>query len=465
MEHFDIVVLGAGSGGEWIWQEVPGRRIAVVESGRVGGECPFVACIPSKAMLRASYVRRLAGSAFRLGGAGGPVDLGDPEEAWRVATARRDEVSDHRDDRANAESLAEGGAVLLRGRGRITGPGRLAIEGPDGSAEIGWTDLVIATGSRPVVPPVPGLDHIPTWTSDEALTSHERPARLAVLGGGPVGSELAQVFARFGTTVTLIESAPRILAGEEPAAAEVVGRALGADGVDLRTDVQVQAALPAGGRPRLRLSDGGTVEVDRVLVATGRQPNLDDIGLETIGVDVGDGGLGTDPTGRVTGQSHVWAAGDVTGIAPFTHTANYQSRIIAANLRGERRQADYRAIPRAVYTDPPLASVGLTEAAAREEGLDVAVATMAFSETARGATDGTEDGCLVLVADRRRGVLVGASAAGPGADELIGEAVVAVRAGVPVSVLADTVHPFPTHSEAYEPPLRRLAGELGASPT
>lgn len=462
MEQFDIVVLGAGSGGEWVWQEVPGRRIAVVEANRVGGECPFVACVPSKALLRAAHVRRLASGARTFGAAAGRPDLGDPAAAWQTAVERRDRVSEGRDDSDEAEQLRASGAVLLRGTGRVAGPGLLTVTSGDGEeTTIGWKDLVIATGSRPVTPPIEGLDRVPTWTSDQALSSPDRPGRLAVLGGGPVGCELAQAYAGFGVAVTVIESADRLIPREEPVPSRLIAEALGRDGVAVRTGVRLERCRPAGGGALLSLSDGTTVETDRVLVAAGRRANLDGIGLETIGIPAGGSGLSVDAHCRVEGAPGVWAAGDVTGVAPFTHTANYQSRVVAANLRGEDTVADYRAVPRAVYTDPALAAVGLTEAAAREQGLDVVVETMDLAGTARAATDGVDSGMLVLVADRREGVLVGASAVGPGADDLIGEAILAVRARIPVQVLADVVHPFPSLAEGYEPPMRRLAAALG----
>ena len=460
METYDIVVLGGGSGGEWIWQEVPDRSIAVVEAGRVGGECPFVACVPSKAMLRAAHVRRLGERAGHLGAAGGPPDLGDVGAAFSAATGRRDEVSEGRDDTANVEELERSGATLYRGRGRITGPGRMVVDGADGEITIGWRELVVATGSRPVRPPIDGLDRVPTWTSDEALSSPERPGRLAVLGGGPVGCELAQIYAGFGVAVTLIESSDRLVDKEEPFVSDILASALAADGVDVRTGSRLESCRPTAGGAELCLSDGAPVVVDRVLVATGRQPNVEDIGLDTIGVVPGTGGIEVDASCRVVGAEHVWAAGDVTGVAPYTHTANYQSRIVAAGLRGEKRVADYRAIPRAVYTSPTVAAVGLTEADARDQGRAVVAEEMALDQTARAATDGTGRGRLLLLADRDRHVLIGASAVGPGADEWIGEATLAIRAEVPVSVLADVVHPFPTHAEAYEPPLRRLAAAL-----
>lgn len=465
MEQFDIVVLGGGSGGEWIWQEVPGRRIAVVEAGRVGGECPFVACMPSKAVLRAAHVRRLAGGARILGAAATAPDLGDPAAAYRLAVERRDRVSQERDDSENAEQLRATGAVLFRGRGRVAGPGHLTVTAETGEeTEIAWTDLVIATGSRPVIPPVGGLDQVPTWTSDQALSSAERPGRLAVVGGGPVGCELAQAYAAFGVEVAIIESADHLISKEEPGLSQLIREALEGDGIAVRTGAHLERCHPGSGGAVLDLSDGTTVEADRVLVATGRRANLDDIGLDSLGIVPGESGLTVDARGRVEGMSGVWAAGDVTGVAPFTHIASYQSRVVAANLRGEDTVADYRAIPRAVYTDPTLAAVGLTEAAAREQGLDVLVETMDLAQTARASTDGVDSGRLVLVADRREGVLVGASAVGPGADGLIGEAIVAVRARIPVDVLADVVHPFPSLGEAYELPLRRLAAAARQGP-
>lgn len=461
MDRYDIVVLGGGSGAEWIWQEVDGRSIAVVEGHRVGGECPFVACVPSKALLRAAHVRGLVGRAADLGAAGSRLDLGDPAAAYDSAVQRRDRVSEGRDDTANAEELRASGAVLYRGRGRITGPGRLQVETDAGDpAEIGWQDLVVATGSRPSVPPIDGLDRVPTWTSDEALSSSELPGRLAVVGGGPVGCELAQIYAGFGVTVTLVENDDRLVSREEPAVSAILRKALEDDGVDVRTGTGLESCWPDGAAAALSLTDGSTLVADRVLVATGRRPNVDGIGLESLGISPGRSGLEVDDRCRVAGAANVWAAGDVTGVAPFTHTANYQSRIVAANLRGEARRADYRAIPRAVYTEPAVAAVGLTEADARDRGLDVVVASMDISGTARAATDGVGSGRLMLVADRAAGVLVGASAVGPGADEYIGEAILAVRAGVPLEVLADVVHPFPSLAEAYEPPLRELAGSM-----
>jgi dihydrolipoamide dehydrogenase len=309
-------------------------------------------------------------------------------------------------------------------------------------------------------PPIDGLDGVPTWTSEDALTSPELPSSLVVLGGGPIGVELAQAYARFGTTVVLVEAAPRLLPGEEPVVGELLAQVLGREGVDVQVGTKVGCAEPVARGARVLFEGGGAAEGERVLVATGRAANVEGIGLDALGVEAGPQGIGIDPSGRVKGHDHLWAAGDVTGAAPFTHTANYHARVTAANLLGGSVVTDMRAVPRGVYTDPPVAAVGMTAEGAERAGLEVVTATMDVAETARAATDGDDIGILVLVADRGRGVLLGASAIAPRADEWIGEATLAIRADVPLAVFADVVHAFPTFGEAYEPPLRRLVAQL-----
>jgi dihydrolipoamide dehydrogenase len=461
MRHFDVVVLGAGSAGGWIWSQLPGRSVAVVEAGRVGGECPFVACVPSKALLWSAHVRRLSATAHLYGAVAGPLALDDPAAAFAAAVARRDLISGGRDDSRKAADLARSGATLYRGLGRITGARRVTVPLARGdSADLSCDELVIATGSRPNVPSVPGLDEVPTWTSDEALSSAELPSTMVVLGGGPVGCELAQVYATFGSKVTLVQSQSHLLAPEEAFLGQILSGVLVRLGVDVRLDTVAQSARRAGSRAIVELSDGSAVEAERVLLATGRTPWLENIGIESLGLVPSDDGLDVDETCRVLGTEHVWAAGDVTGIAPFTHAANYQARVLVTNLRGEAARADYRAIPRTVFTDPPVAAVGMTRTAAETAGMDVTAAGMDLAETARAGADGTEIGRLQLVADNARGVLVGAAAIGPHVDEWIGEAALAIRAEVRLELLADVVHSFPTYSEAYEPPLRDLAGKL-----
>lgn len=453
MDTFDVVVLGAGSAGESIAHTLVdrGRSVALVEAGLVGGECPYLACMPSKALLRSATARDTARRLTDLGAAAQPVDLGDPAQAYRAAVRRRDEIAEHRDDSEAAESLESAGVVLVRGRGRVTAPGVVTVDG----RELGWSDLVVATGSKAVIPPIDGLPDVPSWTSDEALSAQERPASLLVLGGGAVGCELAQAHARFGTTVVLVDTADQLLGREETSIARLLEQVLRDDGVDVRLGSGLDRVEPSDGGALCHLSDGGAVQVERVLVATGRKPWSDDLGLDVLGIEPGeDGELVVDEHCRVADS--VWAAGDITGVAPYTHTANYQARVVAANLLGEARAADYSAIPRVVYTDPTVASVGMDASTAAEKGISAQTAAMDLGEVARTSTEGAGGGRLVLTA--ADGILIGAAAIGPHADEWLSEATVAIRAKVPLAVLADVVHAFPTFGEAYEPPLRELAG-------
>ncbi len=440
MDVADVVVLGAGSAGELVATSLAadGRKVAVIEALRVGGECPYVACMPSKSLLNSVRSR-----------AGRQEPDGDMAVAYLQAVRRRDEVAHGRDDSSAAGALVRAGVRLMRGEGRVVRPGVVSVNGQ----ELGFGELVVATGSVPVLPDIPGLDRVPTWTSDEALSSSVLPSSLLVMGGGAVGCELAQVFARFAVAVTLVESGDRLLGRERPEIADLLADALRSDGVDLRLSTTVQAAEPApGGGALVALSDGTKVDCARVLVAVGRSPSASGLGLEVLGVETDDrGALAVDDRCRVVGQQHVWAAGDVTAVAPFTHTANYQARVVVANIMGEDRVASYGAIPRAVYTDPPVASVGRTQ-----DADDLESSSFDLGELARTLTDAAPGGLLVVTADRARGVVVGASAIGPRADDWMVEAALAVRAEVPLGVLADVVHPFPSMGEAFEPVYRDL---------
>jgi pyruvate/2-oxoglutarate dehydrogenase complex dihydrolipoamide dehydrogenase (E3) component len=461
VERFDVVVLGVGSAGELVSAIAErGKSVAVVEGHRVGGECPFVACMPSKSLLRSAQVRHLLAEGRTLGAVERPPSLDQGAAGYAAAVQRRDQVAHGRDDGTHAEALQKTGVTLIRGWGMVTEPGVVTV----GDRLLRWTDLVITTGSSAERLPIEGLDQVPTWTSDEALSSSELPASLIVLGGGAVGCELAQVYARFGTTVTLMETGSRLLKQEEPAISEILADVLSASGVTLRFNEEVVRVEPVKAGATLHLKSGGVLTAERILLATGRTPLTSGLGLEKLGVEPNERGVETDEHCRVRGQAHVWAAGDVTGIAPYTHTANYQGRIVAANLLGREAKADYRAIPRAVYTDPNVASVGLDLETAKQQGHDAVSAEADVRQTSRAVTEGGDDtvGKLVLVADRRRRILLGAAAIGPYAAEWLGEATLAIRAEVPLNVLADLVHPFPTFSEIYEAPLRKLAGSLFA---
>jgi dihydrolipoamide dehydrogenase len=398
-------------------------------------------------MLRSAEARHQAAALAELGGAAQNPALDGDGDAYRAATRRRDGIAEHRDDSAAAKSLQDKGILLIRGRGRVTAPGVVRV----GERTLRWTDLVISTGAVAIHPDVPGLDDVPTWTSDDALSTAERPASLVVMGGGAIGCELSQVYARFGARVTVVQSGEQLLSREHPQVAARLAQVLRGEGIDVRLATEVQRAEgTADGGARLHLSDGSSVEAERVLVAVGKRPALADLGLDVLGIDISGDALTVDDRCRVL--DHVWAAGDITGVAPYTHMANYQARVVADNLLGRDRRADTRAIPRAVYTDPPVASVGTAEG--------TLTAVMDLAEVARTSTEGSDGGLLVLTADRHRGVLVGAAAIGPRADEWLAEATLAIRAEVPIAVLADVVHPFPTFGEAYEPPLRELAQRL-----
>jgi pyruvate/2-oxoglutarate dehydrogenase complex dihydrolipoamide dehydrogenase (E3) component len=462
MDTYDVAVLGGGSAGEYTASLLAagGKNVALIEERLVGGECPYFACIPSKAMLAAAELRQsIRRTAVMAGAISRPLALDGDREAYAAAVARRDVVSEHQDDSGAVQRLQEKGVRLVKRRGRIEGPGVLSA----GDLRIGWRDLVIATGTRFQELGMPGLDAASLWNSERFYTSHELPESAVVIGGGAVGCEIAQVLNRFGCRVTLTQHSRQLLSREEPAVADALAAALGEDGIHVRLNVNVVGVEPVPGGARVTLDDGWSATVERVIVAIGMRANTDGIGLEHLGIELDARGyLPIDDHCRVAGRSNLWGAGDVTGVAPYTHTANYHARTIAANVLGKDTQADHRAIPRGVYTEPAVASVGLTSIAARAQGYDVTLATFPLGHTARGFVRGDKTGLLLLVADKSARVLLGAAAIGSHVEEIIGEAALAIRARVPLEVLADLVHPFPTYSEAYEPPFRDLLAAVDA---
>lgn len=436
--HYDAVVLGGGTAGELVATGLAraGRDVALVENRLVGGESPYFACVPSKSLLLSA----------RRG------------ETWEMALARRDALAGNRGDDPAVARMAEDGVTVLRGRGQVLDHGRIEVDG----AVHGFGDLVVCTGSEPVIPPVEGLADVPLWTSAEALSVPDLPRRLVILGGGPVGCELAQVYAAFGSQVAVVEASGRLLTAEAPFAGEVLADALRRMGVDLRLGTAVADAERKDVGLRLWLTDGGTLDADRVLAAAGRRPRVEGLGLENLGIDVTPGqGIPVDETCRVPCEAGgVWAAGDVTGVARTAHAARYQAQVALSNLLGHRREADYRAIPRVVYTTPTVYSVGISPTQAEELGIDILTAGYDLAATARAAVEADERGRVELYADPARGLLVGAAAAGLHAEEWMSEIALAIRAETPLSLLADVVHAFPTHGESVEAPLRELAGML-----
>jgi dihydrolipoamide dehydrogenase len=464
MGAFDVVVLGGGTAGVHVATEAAagGKSVALVEAGLIGGESPYLACLPSNSLL---------GSAAR-------------GETWEDAVARRDEVTGGLDDSAPAQRLAEGGVTVIRGTGRIVQPGKVEVTlAPDPDQSVGtagdslsltYSDLVIATGCEPVAPPIEGLADIPAWTTAESLCSPDLPRRLIVLGGGPAGCELTQIYATFGSQVTLVEAEPTLLPGETAFAGEILATVLRRAGAEIYLGSAATKAERTSDGLTLALEDGTRIDADRLLLASGRRPRLSGLGLDALGITVTPGmALPTTTTCQVAGpevtgaevtgsevagsggpgSGRVWAAGDVTGVT-HTHASLYQARVVAANVLGQWREADYSAIPRCVFTTPSVFAVGIVpQAPLRTAHADLAA-------TARAQLSQDDVGGLELYAED--GVLVGAVAVGPDAAAWMGEVTLAIRAKVPATILADVVHAFPTYGEALETALRELAEAEGS---
>jgi pyruvate/2-oxoglutarate dehydrogenase complex dihydrolipoamide dehydrogenase (E3) component len=434
----DVVVLGGGNAGTHVATQVAraGKSVALVEAGLIGGESPYLADLPAQSLLQSAA----------------------KDETWADAVAHRDEVTGRLSDSAAAQRATEAGVRVIRGTGKVTAAGIVTVSTGD---ELVYTDLVIATGSEPIAPPIEGLDAIPAWTTAESLSSPDLPRRLIVLGGGPAGCELAQVYAAFGSQVTLVEAEERLLPGEPAFAGEVLTGALRRAGVEINLGSPAAKAERTGDGLTLALTDGTRIDANRVLLATGRRPRLSDLGLDALGITVTPGAaLPTtticqvaDAEGNAVADGHLWAAGDVTGTG-HTHIGRYQAGIVAANLTGGRREADYSALPRAVFTTPEVFTVG----AVTGEGLISARADLAATAKSRAA--GGTAGQLELYADPASGVLTGGAAVGPDAAAWMAEITLAIRARIPITILADVVHAFPAHGEAVEEALAELQRQL-----
>ena len=455
-EHTDVVVIGMGPGGEYAAGALAeaGLHVTAVEDRLVGGECPYFGCVPSKMMVRAGD---LIAETRRVPGMAGTSTV-TPD--WSpVALRIRQEATDYWNDKVAADRFTGKGGHLIRGRGTITGPGEVTVSAPSGSGGPrvlrARKGIVIASGTEPAIPPIEGLADTPYWTNREIIQTEQVPESMIVLGGGAIGAELAQVFARFGTEVTVVEAMPRMLPLEEPESGELIERIFTAEGIKVCTRAPAERVGHNDSCFSVHLGMS-VLTASQLLVATGRRTDLAGLGVAAVGLDPKARSIPTD--GWMRAADGVWALGDVTGKGAFTHMSMYQADIVVRDILGQGGEpADYRAVPRVTFTDPEIGGVGLTEAEARKAGLRVRTGMTQVPYSARGwIHKAGNDGFIKVVEDADRSVLVGATSAGPWGGEVLSALQVAVRAEVPVATLRNMPYTYPTFHRAIEDALRDL---------
>ena len=454
-ETVDVIVLGMGPGGEYVAGELAeaGLDVVGIDHRLLGGECPYWGCVPSKMMIRAADALAEARRIDDLAGSVGKI-----EPNWtKVATRIRKEATDDWDDKVAVERFEKKGGRFVRATGRITGPRSVDVDGTTLTAD---RALVVATGTEPVIPPIDGLRGLDFWTNREAIEAEEVPSSLTVLGGGAIGCELAQVFSRFGSDVSVVEGERHLVSMEEVEACELLQKTFSDEGITVVTGAKATSVSKDGSGFVVGVEHGDDVRGERLLVATGRKADLEALGVDAAGLDPKARFIEVDE--QLRAGDGIWALGDVTGKGLFTHIAMHQAKIAVADILGRPAEpADYTALPRVTFTDPEIAAAGLTEKQAREQGIDVVAATSDVSKSARGWIHKGE-GFIKLIADRKRGVLVGATSAGPTGGEVLSMLTLAIHARVPVPTLGTMIYAYPTFHRAIETAVNDLEDQLGS---